>query len=229
MLEHLGFALVTLSAVFFVVDPIAAIPVFLAVTRGDSPEKKRATALRASIVCAVTLCAFAAAGGFIFRLFGISLGAFKIAGGLLLFLIALDMMRARPSRVRTTPEEEQEGVARDDVSIIPLAFPMLSGPGSIATVMVLMSQAHNLPKVAAVVAAILVTSAASYLLLRGASLAERRLRQTGINLLARVMGLILAAIAVQFVVDGIRDVLPSMAAVRQAAAAATAPLAGAGK
>src|SRR5262245_14544 len=134
------FTLVSLSAVFFVVDPLAVLPVYLAMTANETAEQKKSTALRASIASGITLLVFAIAGGLIFRFFGISLPAFKIAGGILLFLVALDMMQAKSSRTKSTPEEEQEGIEKADVAIIPLAIPLLSGPGAIATVMVLMTR-----------------------------------------------------------------------------------------
>ncbi len=212
MPELANFALVTFSAVFFVVDPFAVIPLFLSITRGDSAPKRRATALKASIVTVVTLTVFAATGEFIFRLFGITIGAFKIAGGLLLFLVALDMMRAQPSRVRSSPEEEHEGTTKDDVAIVPLAIPMLAGPGAIATVTVLMSQAHGQAgRIAIVLAVVGVTGALTFLILRESTRLERVLKQTGLNIVSRVMGLILAAVAVQFVLNGIHDVLPEIA------------------
>jgi len=163
------------------------------------------------LAATATLFVFSATGGLIFKLFGITLGAFRIAGGILLFLLALDMMRAQRSRVRTSPEEESEGAEREDVAIIPLGIPMLAGPGSIATVTVLMSRAGgSWPHVAIVVACILATGVLTFVLLRMAPLLERTLRQTGLNILNRIMGLILAAVAVQFVVSGIADVLPQI-------------------
>jgi len=213
MADLLTFALVSFSALFFVVDPFAVIPLFLSMTQADSPAKRRATALRASIVATTTLLAFAAAGEFLFRLFGISVGAFKIAGGTLLFLMALDMLRAQTSRVRTSPEEETEGIARDDVAVLPLGIPMLAGPGAIATVTVLMGQAGESPARMAVVAGcVVLTGVVTMVLLRASTLIERTLRRTGLNILNRLMGLILAAVAVQFVVDGVADVAPQVAA-----------------
>jgi len=206
-----AYSVVTLSAIFFVVDPLAAVPLFLAITRGDSPEKRRGTAARAAVACFLTLTVFAAAGTLIFKLFGITLGAFKIAGGVLLFMLALDMMRAQASPVRLTAAEEQEGVERDDVAIIPLAIPMLAGPGAIATVMVLVSQAKSKLYAIPVFGAILITAVATYFILRMAIVAERTLKRTGMNILNRVMGLILAAVAVQFVVSGVADLAPTIA------------------
>jgi multiple antibiotic resistance protein len=206
--EHLRYALVAFAGIFFVVDPFALIPLFLSITRGDSPEKKRATALKASVVATATLSLFALAGGFIFRLFGITIGAFEIAGGILLFLLALDMLRAQPSRVRTSPEEEVEGIASEDVAVIPLGIPMLAGPGSIAMVTVLMSRSWDSPaRIGIILGSILLTGALTYVLLGASGVLERTLRQTGLNILNRLMGLILAAVAIQFVVNGITRLL----------------------
>ena len=204
--------ILVLSAVFFVVDPFAAVPLYIAMTRGDSHEKRRKMALRASFTSAIVLIAFAFLGKSIFTLFGITLPAFKVAGGVLLFLIALDMVRAQPSRTRTSPEETREGAEKDDIAIIPLAIPMLSGPGSIATVMVLTAQAKGWQEHGAVVVSILLTALASYFILRAAQYAERVLKQTGLNVLTRLMGMVLCAIAVQFIASGTGDLLPGLVA-----------------
>jgi len=212
--EIVTFSLVSLSAVFFVVDPFAAIPMFLAMTRGDSAAKRRGMALRASIATFIVLTAFSLAGAAIFRVLGISLGAFKVAGGVLLLLMALDMLRTKPSPARITQGEVDEGTAKDDIAIVPLAMPLLAGPGSIATVVVLMGRARtghgHWWQVVAVLGAIIVTSVASYLVLRVASRIDRVLGQTGMSILSRVAGLLLAAIAIQFMLDGIGDSLPAL-------------------
>lgn len=210
MRELVTFALVSFSAVFFIVDPIAVVPVYLAITGSESEAQKRGTARRAAITASLTLALFAAAGSLIFKLFGISLPAFKIAGGLLCFLVALDMMQARASRTRTTPEEEAEGAGKADVAIIPLAIPLLSGPGSIATVMVLVSKTRNHVETVMVFLAIAVTGFITWLMLRGAGWIERHVSRTLLNVLMRVMGLILAAIAVEFVLTGVREAFPSV-------------------
>ena len=210
MRDVLTFGLVAFSAIFFVVDPLAVLPIFLAMTANESPQQKRGTAMRAAITCGITLTVFAAAGTLIFRFFGITLGAFKIAGGVLLFLVALDMMQARQSRTRSTPEEEQEGIQKADVAIIPLAIPLLSGPGSIATVMVLMSRHTSFVYTIPVFVSIFLTAIITWLMLRGAGWIEQRLSKTFMNVVMRVMGLILAAISVEFVIAGIKDVLPTL-------------------
>ena len=208
--EIISSALVSLSAIFFIVDPLAVVPVYLAITAGDTEAQKRATAMRAALTSGLTLVVFAAAGGLIFKMFGISLPAFKIAGGMLCFLVALDMMQARPSRTRSTPEEEKEGAEKADVAIIPLAIPLLSGPGAIATVMVITAKSKGGIEYAMVFAAIVVTSIATWLTLRGAGWIERRLSRTLLNVLMRVMGLILAAIAVEFVLTGLHEAFPKV-------------------
>src|SRR5262249_40091598 len=151
----------------------------------------------------VTLVVFAAAGGLIFRLFGISLGAFKIAGGVLLFLLAIDMMQARPSRTKTSPEEQAEGIEKEDVAIIPLGIPLLSGPGAIATVMVLMARHSSWTYAVPVFVNIALTSVVTWLTLRGATWIEKHISRTFMKAVIRVMGLILAAVAVEFVIAGL--------------------------
>jgi multiple antibiotic resistance protein len=193
--------------VFFVVDPVGVVPLFLAMTAGDSAQKIASMARRACLVGAGVLIVFALFGGFIFQVLGLSLGAFRVAGGLLLLMTGLDMVRAKVSPTRTSPEEAQEGATKEDVAIVPLAIPLLAGPGSIATVMVLMSKRPGKDATLAVLLSIALTFVASYLILRAAPLVQRVLKQTGVAILHRVMGLILVAIAVQFIADGGRDLL----------------------
>lgn len=208
MSSDLTFAVVALSAVFFVIDPLACVPVFLSITSGQDVASRRRVAIRAAAAAWIILCIFALAGGVIFRVFGISLGAFKVAGGLMLLLMSVDMMRASPSPTRTTTEEQDESRSRADVAVFPLALPMLAGPGAIATVAVFMSRAdwRVLPTVS-VFAAITITCLACWLLMRGAATAERFLPKTLLHAFERVMGLLLAAIAVEFIAGGVRDLV----------------------
>jgi multiple antibiotic resistance protein len=206
--EDLKFAVVALSAMFFVIDPIANVPIFLTITASDSVAQRRRIARRAALATWVTLSIFALAGGLIFQAFGISLGAFKIAGGLMLLLMSVDMMRAQPSPTRTTAEEQGEASTRDDVAIFPMAIPMLAGPGAFATVMVLMSRAAWHPvRTTAVFLAVTVTCLVVWLLMRSAANAERLLPKTLLRAFERIMGLLLAAVAVEFIAGGIRDML----------------------
>lgn len=206
------FALIAFSSIFIIVDPFAAAPLFITMTAGDPINKRNRMAWRASLMAYVTLTVFALLGDAILRLFAITLGAFRIAGGIILFGIGLNMLRVRDSREIQTPEEIQEGVARDDVALIPLAFPMLSGPGAISTVIVLTQQIRGkgVEHFVVLLSVILITCAVSYMMLRHASRVTDILGQTGLRILTRLMGLLLAVIAVQFILDGFEEAVSSM-------------------
>jgi multiple antibiotic resistance protein len=205
--NYLSFALATLSAVFFIVDPLGLVPLFVAMTSHDAEAKRRRIALRATVVAWGVLSAFALFGSVIFRAFGITLSAFKVAGGILLLITAIDMLRAQPSRTRSSPEEALESTSKDDVAIVPLAMPLLAGPGAIATVTVLAGRGPTWPYVVPVLLSIALTCVAAYLLLRIAGRINGVLGRSGIAVLERIMGLLLAAIAVQFMADGARELL----------------------
>jgi multiple antibiotic resistance protein len=201
----LQFSFVCLSSIFIIVDPLATIPAFLVMTADDSEEKRRRMARQAAWTCFLVLGLFSLAGTLIFRLFGITLPAFKIAGGLILFLVAVDMLQARRSGTQEVTEERLEGAAKDEVGVTPLGIPMLGGPGAITTVMVLIGQSSHWWQAAIVYAAIAVTAFASFLILAGANRVRRFLGETGIRILMRLMGLVLTAIAVQFMLNGLID------------------------
>jgi multiple antibiotic resistance protein len=192
------------TSILFIVDPFAVIPTFLAMTVRDSPEQRRVLARRGAWTCAITLIAFALGGSLIFTIFGITIGAFKIAGGVLIGLNALDMVQARRSQQRETAIETAEGIQKDDIGIMPLGVPMLAGPGAISTVMVLALGAKSTAATITVYVSIGLTALITFWVLSAASLVERRLGQTGMRILTRLMGLVLAAIAVQFIIDGIK-------------------------
>ncbi|HYZ88697.1 MAG TPA: MarC family protein [Myxococcales bacterium] len=208
--ELLSFSLLSLSAVFFVVDPMGAVPVFVAMTQRDSDAKRQEMARRASLTAFVILTLFAVTGTVIFRLLGVTLGAFKVAGGILLLLTSIEMLRAQQVRTRIIPEEQQEGAEKDDVAIFPLAIPLLAGPGAIATVTALMGRAGRTLFVIPVILSIAVTCVASYAILRAASQLTRLLGVTGLNVMNRVIGLIIGAIAVQFMFDGVKETFPRL-------------------
>ncbi len=162
-------------------------------------------AVRAAWTCFIVLATFSMAGTFIFQMFGITLGAFRIAGGIILGLIGLDMLQAKRSPTKETPGEAEEGAEKEDVGVIPLGIPMLAGPGSISSVMVLMSQNADWPHATIVVAAIAVVAALAFVILAAADRVSSYLHETGIRILTRLMGLLLTAIAVQFVLNGLKD------------------------
>jgi MarC family membrane protein len=205
----LSFALTALASILFVVDPPGALPAYLAMSEGDDASKRRRTARKAAVAATLVLAGFAAGGHWLFLLLGLTLPAFQIAGGLILFLVALDMMRAqRPTK--EGPGEASEGRVKEDVALTPLAVPLLAGPAALSTVATLMGQAVNGAAASLIYLAILVTGAVIYMTLRLAEPLFRLLGRTGIQVLGRVLGLVLAGIAVQFVLNGLRaaGVLP---------------------
>jgi len=201
--EYLSFFLVTLPAVFFIMDPLGLLPIFVAITANDTPEKRQRTARRATLIAFGLMTFFTIFGSFVFKLFGISMSALKVAGGILLLITAMDMLRALPSRTRSSPEETHESETKEDVAVVPLAMPLLAGPGSIATAMVLAARGPHWTYAIPVVISIAITCVITYLLLRAANRLNLLLGTTGIAVLERIMGLLLASIAIQFVADGI--------------------------
>jgi multiple antibiotic resistance protein len=198
----LDFATTAFVSVLFLVDPPGTVPAFITLTARFTAEKRRRTALVASVAAALILMAFAAVGNVVFRVLGLTLPAFQIAGGLVLFVVALDMIRAQ----RTTqeePSEMEETSAATEVAIAPLAIPMLAGPAALSTVTVLMAQAPDTASVGLVFLAIALTGVVCYVCLRLAEPIQRRLGKTGVHVLDRVLGLVLAGIAVQFVLNGL--------------------------
>ena len=203
---YVRFSVLALSSVFFLVDPFAALPTFLAVTAGADKHRRRGMARKASLTAWVVLSAFALAGQYIFHLFGITLPAFEIAGGIILLLIGLDMLNARRSPTQETGPDTEAAAEKEDAGIVPLGIPMLAGPGSITSVMVLVGQAQGKwSLVGAILAAILITAVICYLVLGNSDRVANALGDTGIRILVRIMGLLLVALAVQYFVNGMVD------------------------
>jgi multiple antibiotic resistance protein len=210
-LLHLGsssvvrFSLLALSSILFLVDPFAALPTFLAVTADQNAAKRKRTARKASLTALVVLTLFAMVGKYIFKIFGISLPAFEIAGGIILLLIGLDMLEAKRSPTQESPGEAEDATVKDDAGIVPMGIPMLAGPGAITSVMVLVGQVQATWQMWAIFAAILVTTLISWLVLHSAERVAVALGATGIRILVRIMGLLLVALAVQYFVNGFVD------------------------
>jgi len=204
-----AFFVTAFVSLFVTLDPVGNVPIFLSITPHNSEAERTAMVTRAVLVVFVVLVVFALCGNLIFRFFGVTIEAFRIVAGLLLLKIAFDMMEAKPARVRHTPEEDAEGVNREDIAIIPLAIPLLSGPGTISNVVALTGQAAKsssiLPMFGILLLAIALNVVIAFLALRSATPITRLLKETGMRVFTRVMGLILAAIAVQFVLTGIKE------------------------
>ncbi len=202
---YVRFSLLALSSIFFLVDPFAALPTFLAVTEGYDAPRRRRTARKASLTALIVLAAFAFAGEYIFRLFGITLPAFEIAGGIILLLIGLDMLEAKRSPTQEVTGDATAAASKEDAGIVPMGIPMLAGPGAITSVMVLVGQAQTRWQMAAILISIAVTAAICLLVLGNSDKVVRLLGDTGIRILVRIMGLLLVALAVQYFVNGLAD------------------------
>jgi multiple antibiotic resistance protein len=201
------FSVLALSSIFFLVDPFAAIGSFLAITEGADGARRKRMARKGALTCFIVLTSFAVGGQLIFRLFGITLPAFEIAGGMILLLIGLDMLQAKRSATQEASGDTEEASHKEDAGIVPLGLPMLAGPGAISTVMVLVGQTPGLWRweMGAILGSIALTSLASYWVLAGAGRVRRVLGETGIRVLVRVMGLLLVALAMQYFVNGLTD------------------------
>jgi len=199
-------ALIKFFVVFFVVvDPISLIPLFAGLTQGASHRYKQKMAGKAAVIALVICVLFALVGAGFLDIMGISLSSFRIAGGTLLFLIALDMVFARTSGTRSTSTEQEEAKKREDISVFPLAFPFIAGPGALATILLTAGEVGAKPLLFAgflvVVALVLIVC---WVLMLATPRLMKVLGVTGANVVSRLSGVILAALAVQFIVDGIR-------------------------
>lgn len=197
-----AFFITAFATLFVVIDPIGLAPMFVALTPGADKSHRLAVALRACIIAAILLTLFGLFGEALLGFIGISMPAFRIAGGVLLFLTALDMLFER----RTERRQGQTSRA-DDPSVFPLATPLIAGPGALATMILLVGQADGAAGIAAVHMVMLAVVALTFALFLTAGLMERVLGDTGINVVTRLLGMLLAALSVQFVIDGIRNVI----------------------
>lgn len=201
------FSVLALSSIFFLVDPFAAIPSFLAITESADPERRKRMARKGALTCFIVLTSFAVGGQLIFKMFGITLPAFEVAGGLILLLIGLDMLEAKRSPTQEARGDTEEAAAKEDAGIVPLGIPMLAGPGAISSVMVLVGQVPSLWhwEMGAILGSIALTSLISFWVLAGAGRVRQVMGETGIRILVRIMGLLLVALAMQFFVNGLTD------------------------
>jgi multiple antibiotic resistance protein len=202
------YILLAVSSLFVIVDPLAAVPAFLAMTPTDTPEQRSKMARLACWVAAGVLLAFAIAGKWIFKFLGITMPAFQLAASVVLLLIALDMLRAQRSRVQETSEETAAGVEKTDIAVTPLAIPMLSGPGAISTAIMLHNQAAGWGQRIALYVCIGAVCLASYLILRLSARGARWLSPIAMSITVRIMGLLLAAVAIQFMLNTLRQINP---------------------
>jgi multiple antibiotic resistance protein len=206
------FFLIAFISVFVVINPIGAVPAFAALTRGRSLAETARIARRGTTVAAIVLAAFTVLGGTVLRVLGVGPDAFQLAGGVLLFLTALEMLRGKAPACGCGPADIELARERDDIAIVPVAIPLLAGPGSMATVMSLVSRASGGSSVLAVLAAIAVTLLVAYPILRGAGLVQRLVGASALTVVQRVLGLVLAALSIQTGVTALVRLLTTLGA-----------------
>ena len=199
------YILLAASSLFVIIDPLAAVPAFLAMTPTDTPEQRIRMARLACCVTAGVLLAFAIAGKWIFKFLGITMPAFQLAASIVLLLVALDMLRAQRSRVQETSEETAAGMVKTDIAVAPLAIPMLAGPGAISTAVVLHSQAANLGQRVALYLCIAVVCLACYVIFRLSARGAQWLSPIALSITTRIMGLLLSAVAIQFMLNAVHQ------------------------
>lgn len=205
----LELALNTFVVLFVVIDPIGMAPVFVGLTRGEPAARRRRAALHGTALAAVILLVFFFVGDGLLQALGIGVPAFRIAGGLFLFLLAVDMVFARQSGLRsTTPGELREAEHREDITVFPLAFPLVAGPGALTTVLLMASQETGWATTGIVLGVMGLVLALLLVSLLSAERMMTLLGETGANVISRLLGLVLAALAVQYVVDGVRAAFP---------------------
>jgi multiple antibiotic resistance protein len=198
-MSTLSFGILCFSSLFTVIDPIAAAPVFASMTKDASHAAARRIAIRACAVALGVLLVFAVSGAFVFRMFGITIDAFRIGGGLVFLALGLPMLTGSGHDAEAKPSSR-------DPSVVPLGVPLIGGPGSITTVMVLMGQSATAGQVAVLLAALVLAMIATCAVLVVSPVITKRLGHAGLELVTKVMGLIILVIGIQFIIDGVRPV-----------------------
>jgi multiple antibiotic resistance protein len=209
-MEEITFFIYAFASIFVIVNPVGGLITFISLTAGMSVAERREIAKRSVMIACLLAIVFAISGELILRFFGVTVDALRVAGGILLFIVALDMLHARVSRESVTAEEIKDATKREDISVFPIAMPLLTGPGAITTVIVVIRTGQTLELKIITILAILLTFALSYLIFRFADVINRILGVSGSLVVTRVMGLFLGAIAVNFIAIGIWNLYMSM-------------------
>lgn len=205
MTELASYALLCFTSFFTLINPLGTMPIFLSMTTELSVADRNKTAKKASIVALITIIAFAFTGQLLFKFFGISVHSFRVVGGVIFFMVGMDMLQARLGRVKIKENEIKSYVT--DISITPLAIPMICGPGAITNSIVLMEDANTLAKQIVLIGSIFFIIFLTYTILYSSSKLTKLLGETGINVMMRIMGLIVMVIAVEFLFSGLKPLI----------------------
>jgi len=209
MLDWTEYAKILL-ALLVIVNPIGAVPLFASLTTENSADEKRRIARTTSTAVAIVLIVAAVGGQPLLALFGITIASFKVGGAILILLIAISMMHGAQSGEKQTPEEAKEAADKERIAVVPLAIPLLSGPGAISTIIIYATARPSLAHLAAIIACALLVGLTTWIALRAATPVSSWLGKTGVNIAMRLMGLLLAAVAVEIFASGIVVLLPGL-------------------
>jgi multiple antibiotic resistance protein len=198
------------TALFVIVNPIGAIPLFITYTRTQTAAERRITARSTAMAVGVVLVLSIFFGDYLLQFFGIGIPSFRVGGGILILLMAISMLNAQQGGARYTVEEGREGEVKENIAVVPLAIPILAGPGAISTTIIYAHKADSIMDVTALIIAALLVALSCAIALHLADTIAARLGRTGINVATRIMGLILSAVAVEFIADGLIQLFPKL-------------------
>ncbi len=205
MTEIIAFGILSFTSFFTLINPFGTMPIFMTMTSELDIHQRTKTAKKASIAAFITIVLFAFSGQLLFNFFGISVNSFRIVGGVIFFLMGMDMLQARLGKVKVKESEVKSYV--DDISITPLAIPMICGPGAMTNAIVMMEDANSIEKKITLIITVFLVMILTYLILYSSSRIIKILGQTGINVMMRLMGLIVMVIAVEFFFAGLKPIL----------------------
>lgn len=191
-----------------IVNPLGAVPVFFSLTGNTIEDERKRIAITASVTVAIVLTVSALVGQTLLTFFGISIASFRVGGGILLLLMSISMMQAKQPHSKHTPEEEREAEEKESIAVVPIAMPLLAGPGAISSTIIYTNESDSLPHMSLIIFIGILIAILTYLTLRIAIPLSRKISKTGINIITRLMGLLLASIAVEFITKGLRELLP---------------------
>lgn len=194
-----------------VLNPLGAVPLYIAMTTGQTAVQKKRTSDQVALGVGTILVLSLIFGEVLLYIFGISINSFRVGGGILVLLMAISMLQAKTSPIKQTDEEAHESIEKTSVAIVPLAMPLLAGPGAIGTAILAANKSSGVTHYACLIAGVIVLSGAIWAILRLSPIVESRISATGINIFTRIMGLILSAIAIEFIANGLKGLFPSLA------------------
>tara|TARA_B100000029_G_C17543804_1_gene947698 strand:+ start:1280 stop:1918 length:639 start_codon:yes stop_codon:yes gene_type:complete len=203
----LEFFILCFSSLFTLINPIGIVPIFISITEEHNQKERENIAIKAIIFSFFVLIIFAFIGEIIFAFYGITIHAFRIAGGILLFKISLDMIESKRSRTKTTPKEEKEAEDKNEIALTPLGVPLIAGPGSIASIMILSSEANGINKKLELFTALISVLIITFFIFQTSKFLSKKFGKSGLRIMQRIMGFILMVISIEFISKGIKDTI----------------------